>query len=42
MEYLGEILWYISLPIMIYLSYKFVLLNLKQFEKIKHKDQNVI
>jgi len=35
MEYLGEILWYVSLPITIYLSYKFVLLNLKQFDKIK-------
>jgi hypothetical protein len=35
MEYLGEILWYISLPIMIYGAYRFVLFNLKQFDNIK-------
>jgi len=34
MEYLGEIIWYISLPITIYLGYRFTLLNLKQLDKI--------
>ena len=35
MQYLSEIIWYASLPVTIYLSYRFVLLNLKQFDKIK-------
>jgi len=33
MHYLQEIVWYISLPITVYVSYRFVLFNLKQFDK---------
>jgi len=38
-EYTDAILWYASWPILIYLAYKFVLLNLKQLEKIE-KNRN--
>jgi hypothetical protein len=35
MEYLGEILWYISLPITVWISVKFVQHNLKHFNKLE-------
>lgn len=35
MEYLGEIIWYISLPIMVWISVKFVQHNLKHFNKLE-------
>jgi len=34
MEYLGEIIWYISLPVMIWVAVKFVNWNLKAFDEI--------
>ena len=36
-EYTNAILWYISWPILIYISYRFVLLNLNKYEK---KEEN--
>ena len=33
MEYLDEIIWYLSLPIMVWVAYRFVLINLNQFDK---------
>jgi len=38
MEYLAESIWYLSWPVLIYISYKFVALNLdhhKNMEKIE-------
>ena len=34
MEYLGEILWYLSLPIMVWTATYFVRWNLKAFDDI--------
>ncbi len=33
MDYTTEILWFASWPILVYLSYRFVLFNLKKYEK---------
>jgi hypothetical protein len=35
MQYLGEILWYISLPITVWISVKFVQHNLQHFNKLE-------
>lgn len=35
MEYLSELFWYLSWPVLIYLSYKFVSLNLDHHEKME-------
>jgi hypothetical protein len=35
MEYLGEIIWYLSLPITIFLTVKFVQNNLQHFNKLE-------
>jgi len=35
MEYLGEIIWYISLPITVWIALKFVQHNLKHFNKLE-------
>jgi hypothetical protein len=35
MNYTDAILWYASWPILIYLSYKFVLINLKHHAKME-------
>lgn len=34
MHYLESILWLLSWPVLIYVSYKFVKLNLKHFEEV--------
>ena len=39
MEYLGEIIWYISLPITVWLSLKFVRHNLNHFKKLEHLEE---
>ena len=39
MEYLSEILWYSSWPIVIFLSVKFVQLNLKHYEKMERLEE---
>jgi len=33
MEYIGEIIWYFSLPITVWVAYRFVLFNIKKFDK---------
>ena len=35
MEYLSEIIWYISLPITVWVALKFVQHNLKHFNKLE-------
>jgi len=35
MNYTNEILWFASWPILIWLSYKFVMLNLNHFTKMQ-------
>lgn len=35
MEYIDAIMWYVSWPVLIYLSYRFVLLNLKHHAKME-------
>ncbi len=35
MEYTNEILWFASWPLLIWLSYKFVMLNLKHHAKME-------
>ena len=35
MEYLGEILWYASLPMTVWISVKFVQHNLQHFNKLE-------
>lgn len=35
MEYFGEILWYISLPVTVWISVKFVQHNLQHFNKLE-------
>ncbi|MDD4148827.1 MAG: hypothetical protein PHE33_02250 [Bacteroidales bacterium] len=40
MEYLKEIISLVSLPVMIYVSYRLVLLALKYFEKNIEKQNN--
>lgn len=43
MEYLGEIVWLISWPVLIYIAYKFVSLNLdhhKNMEKLQEGNAN--
>ncbi len=39
MEYLGEIIWYIALPITVWLSLKFVQHNLMHFKKLEHLEE---
>ena len=39
MEYLGEIIWYISLPITVWISLKFVQHNLKHFNKLERLEE---
>jgi|GEM_PF-3169903 len=34
MSPLEAALWYLSLPVLYYVSYRFVLLNLKQYQKL--------
>ena len=38
MEYLEEIVWYLSLPITIWISLKFVQYNINNFDKFQRKD----
>jgi hypothetical protein len=40
MEYLGEIIWYISLPVMIWVAVKFVNWNLKAFDEINASENS--
>jgi len=35
MEYLGEIIWYMSLPLMVWFCVKFVRHNLNHFNKLE-------
>jgi hypothetical protein len=35
MEYLGEMIWYLSLPLTVWLSLKFVEYNLKKFNELE-------
>jgi len=35
MEYLGEILWYISLPVMVWVATRFVAWNLRAFDELQ-------
>ena len=37
MDYLDEILWFASWPIVVYFSYRFVLFNLKNYSKRKNR-----
>jgi len=39
MEYLAEILWYISLPLTVLFATKFVQHNLKHFNKLERLEQ---
>lgn len=40
MQYLKEILFILSWPLVIYISYKFIVLNIKHFEKMeKYQDK---
>lgn len=39
MEYLNEIIWYASWPVLIYLGLKFVELNLGHFKKMEHLEE---
>lgn len=39
MEYLGEIIWYIALPITVWLSLKFVQHNLTHFKKLEQLEE---
>jgi hypothetical protein len=39
MEYLTEIIWYVSWPIVIVLSVKFVQLNLRHFNKMEKLEE---
>jgi len=39
MEYLKEIVWYEILPLMVWVLYRFILINLKEFEKIEQKSE---
>ena len=39
MEYLTETIWYASWPIIIYLSVKFVQLNLKHYAKMERLEE---
>jgi len=41
MEYLGEIIWYLSLPVTIYLAVKFTQHNIKQFNKLEELEAQV-
>jgi hypothetical protein len=38
MEYTQEILWYLSLPVMLMVSYRFVLWSVKKFEANEAKN----
>jgi hypothetical protein len=33
MEYLTEVIWYLSLPVVVFVALKFVFFSLKTFEK---------
>ncbi len=39
MEYLAESIWYLSWPIIIYISYKFVSLNLHHYKKMERLEE---
>ena len=39
MEYLNEIIWYASWPVLIYVSLKFVQLNLRHFKKMERLEE---
>ena len=39
MEYLTESIWYLSWPVLIYLSYKFVTLNLHHYKKMERLEE---
>ncbi len=40
MEYLGEIVWYLSLPIMVWVAVGFVRWNLKAFDDIASSEHS--
>ena len=35
MQYFTELIWYLSWPVLIYLSYRFVVLNLHHYKKME-------
>ena len=39
MEYLTETIWYLSWPVLIYISYKFVTLNLHHYKKMERLEE---
>ncbi len=39
MEYLSEIIWYLTWPILIYVGLKFVQLNLEHFKKMERLEE---
>lgn len=39
MEYLNEIIWYASWPVLIYISLKFAQLNLRHFKKMEQLEE---
>ncbi|NPA65467.1 MAG: hypothetical protein GXO11_01150 [Epsilonproteobacteria bacterium] len=39
METISEILWYVSWPILVYVSWKFVWLNIKHFAKMERLEE---
>ena len=39
MEYLTESIWYLSWPLLIYISYKFVSLNLHHYKKTERLEE---
>ncbi|WP_430810710.1 MULTISPECIES: hypothetical protein [unclassified Carboxylicivirga] len=41
MSYLHEILWYLSLPLTIVISYYAVMFGLKKFEKLKDEEAKI-
>ena len=38
-EYLNAIIWYCTWPVLIYISYKFVLINLKHHNKMEKLEE---
>lgn len=39
MEYLAESIWYLAWPVLLYVSYKFVALNLHHYKKMERLEE---
>jgi hypothetical protein len=40
MEYLAELVWYTSWPVVVFIALKFVQLNVKHFENMEKLEEN--